>query len=95
MNDFAVTAIQDYFNEYLFEPNMSWPRYHFRQRSYARWAALELQKRMVEDDSDPLDIILEFMSEVKHCALITDREENQMLFSTAIDVAEDIMCLFL
>lgn len=107
MNESAILAIQKYMDEYLIEPGSNWPKYYFNQRSYSRWAAYEVQKRIIDEalrlpphitgrePRTPVDIIWGFISEMDNFSGISDNVHSQLIFSIAKDTAVDILYLFL
>ena len=107
MDDTAVWTIQKYIDDYLFEPRSNWPRHYLDQRSYSRWAAYEIQNRIMEEISrlpthitgrdpvSPIDIILEFISDMDYYHGLSDNKKSNLIFSIAIDTAKNILYLFL
>lgn len=106
MYDVAVSIIQDYMDEYLFEPSANWPEEEFNARSYARWTGNELVDRITRESmlppefisarplKSPYRIIEEFIDEMDYQARTTDNRNHHFIFSTARDTAIDIVLLF-
>lgn len=97
MKEAAVLAIQEYIDEYLFEPRINWPKEEFIRRSYSRWAADEILAR-IENDTEhqnPLDIIEKFMNDMDRYAELSDDRESYPIFVIAREEAEEIAFLFL
>lgn len=107
MNEASISVIQKYIDECLFEPRLKWPKYYFTERSYSRWAAYEIQERIIEEalrlpphitGREPrslVDIIKAFISEMDDLSETSDNKRFQLIFLIARDTAEDILCLFL
>jgi hypothetical protein len=105
MNEAAIYVIQKYIDVRLGLPLSSWPKYCFEERSYSRWAAYEIQERIMEEmlrlpshitereSRSPIDVILEFMDSMDSCS--EDYKKTAFIFSIAKDTAEDILGLFL
>lgn len=90
LQDDALIAIQSYVEECLFEPAANWPSYWFDRRSYERWAANEIIEAIRMDISkEPIDVVKEFIRTIDDfdCA----EPKAKMIFSTAKDVATDIL----
>lgn len=59
-NDTAVQALLDYLNE-SDEPEIYWPRHHFEESCFSRWAAWEMIEAIMDHPmKDPEDVIEEF-----------------------------------
>lgn len=96
MNELAVSVIQEYIDEYLFEPRSNWCKYEFNVRSYSRWAANEIIERIRNDsERSPVNIISEFIREVDLCCEKTPTNQAQLIFEVAKETATDIVLLFL
>lgn len=94
-NEVAAYMIAECLEENLFEPNKNWPDAAFEDRSYARWAAMELAERLMDRPYEDADTIVEeFMLRMALLAHITEDPTKQRLFSIARDTAEDILTLF-
>lgn len=106
MYDVATSIIQEYIDEYLFEPGPGWPIEEFVSRSYARWAGNELLKRIERESmrfpefisaqplKTPYKIIEEFIDEMDYQARETDNRTYHLICSSARDTAIDIVLLF-
>lgn len=97
MKEVAVSVIQEYIDEYLFEPSITWPDSEFNRRSYSRWAAEEILSRVIQEPSnrDPLDIIEEFANEMDRYLDYSDDKAIYFIFIVAKETAEDVAFLFL
>lgn len=101
----AVSIIQEYIDENLFEPNANWPEHEFKIRSYERWAGEELIKRITDESmilpvsgrtqKSPFRIIERYIDEMDYHATRTDNQHHRFIFSVARDTAIDIIILFL
>lgn len=91
MNEVAVSVIQEYIDEHLFEPASNWPKYYFQERSYSRWAAYEIKNRNITKNETPVDIINDFINEMNQF----EELNNKFIFSVARDAAKQILYLFL
>lgn len=95
LNEIAIDLITNYIEENLFDPEKSWPRDEFRQRSYARWAAGSILEEVMDATDIPAEITIEaFMLRMDCFAHSTRNEAGRILFSIARDTAEDILRLF-
>lgn len=93
-NDSAVMAIVSYMEECLFEPQACWPKYHFEQRAYSRWAASEILELVMDHPLTPPDeVVYEFILKMVIYSEVTESKEKSFIFSTARDTAEDILNL--
>lgn len=92
MDNRVIGAIEEYIFD-LPEPARDWPRYEFLKRSHEIWAATEILSiikchpyippyRLVEDFACKT----EKFSSIEH-----DDRNNSFIFSTAHDVATDIL----
>lgn len=108
MYEIAIMTIQEYIDEYLFEPQSNWPKYEFCSRCYERWTANELLKRIADESAllpehitgmkkrSPFNIINDFIQEMDECFEVSDSNQDcQLIFSTARETAIDIILLFL
>lgn len=107
MYEVAISTIQEYIDEYLFEPRPNWPEDEFILRSCSRWAAEELIKRITDETAilpnhisgcnkkSPYRIIEGFIDEMDYFAVTTDNKKHRVIFSNARDTAIDIILLFL
>lgn len=106
MYDIATSIIQEYIDEYLFEPAANWPEEEFNTRSWARWTGQELLSRIemesmrppefisVQPLKTPYRIIEEFIDDMDYQAKTTDNRKHHFICSTARDTATDIVLLF-
>ncbi len=106
MYDVAVSIIQEYMEECLFEPGYNWPDEEFKTRCYERWTANELLDRMSTESmrlpefisaqplKTPYHIIEEFIEEMDYHARSTDNRDHHFMFSVVRDTAIDIILLF-
>lgn len=93
MNERIKSAIADYANEYLFEPERTWPKYYFQQRSYSRWAITEILEYICcHPDISEIAAVAEFASKMDKFAKVdhSDKDDN-FIFFVAHDVAIDIL----
>ena len=102
----AVSIIQEYIDDNLFEPNANWPEYEFKNRCYERWAAEELITRITDESlilpdhvsgkrqKSPFRVIEKFIDEMDYHATRTDNQHHRFIFSIARDTAIDIIILF-
>ena len=86
----AIEYIQDYIWENLFEPNVHWPMYEFKRRSYARWAAFEILKRIKLSNEKPMHIVYKFYCTMDDFSKVDSDHDIAFLFKTAYETAEDI-----
>lgn len=92
MNKDAVTAIDRYISEYLFEPFWNWPPYWFEERSYSRWAANEILERVKNSQEPPTEVIKDF---IRTLDKLSDTDgSSRRIFMTAKEEAECILRLF-
>ena len=69
-NDAAVQALLDYLNE-SDEPEIYWPRHHFEESCFSRWAACEMIEAIMDHPmKDPEDVIEEFAIIIAFCGVI-------------------------
>lgn len=96
MYEVAAETIQEYLDQWLFEPNYRWPRIEFNRRSYARWAAKEILHRVQTEGNGRtvIDIIEEFRLEMDRCSEVDYDRDREFIFVTARETAEDIGSLF-
>lgn len=106
MYDVAISIIQEYIEECLFEPKCTWPEEEFNTRCYERWAGNELLERITNESmklpefisrqtlKSPYRIIEEFIDETDRQARSTDNKARHFMFSVARDTAIDIILLF-
>ena len=93
MNDEVIRAIQDYMDLYLFEPQKGWPKQEIESRTYARWAALELMNRLMDNPLEDPDIVIDcFVMEMAMYSHLGGSIGNH-IFGAALDTAADILQL--
>lgn len=99
MYETAISIVQEYIDEHLFDPNFNWQENFFAERSYSRWAAYTIRRMLVEESSNgsrfPIDVILEFICITDISLCKSDSRTSNLIFSTAKDTANSILCLFL
>lgn len=92
MNESTVLAVMRYVDRYLFVPSWAWPRRHFYERSYARWAADELIRRLLEHPfSYPEDIIEIFAIEMDCFSRFKEESGQNDIFRIANETATSIL----
>lgn len=96
MHEKEVSIVQDYIYECLFEPNIGWPKLEFARRTYARWAANEILKRISDDTlgRNVKDIIEEFRIETDRYSEVNYDRTKAFIFDVARETAEEIGSLF-
>lgn len=94
-NDMAVQALLDYLNE-SDEPETFWPRQHFEESCFSKWAAWELIEAIMDHPlKDPEDVIEEFAMKMLVYGLMWPKHSEQgMIFKTASDFAFECLELF-
>ena len=92
MDERAISAIEDYMFD-LFEPGRNWPKYEFNKRSYERWAAKEILKRIQQHPEIPaINLVEEYVLMTDEFSGIEHDERNDsFIFSVAHDMAENIL----
>lgn len=107
MYDIAITSIQRYMDEHLFEPGYNWPSDEFIKRSYSRWIADEIIDRIIFESNKlpqhisglerltPLEIINEMVDDLDYCSGKSYYGRFQNIFNVAKETAIDISMLFL
>ena len=92
MDERAISVIEDYMFD-LFEPGRNWPKYEFNKRSYERWAAKEILKRIQQHPEIPaINLVEEYVLMTDEFSGIEHDERNDsFIFSVAHDVATDIL----
>ena len=96
MYEKEIEAIKEYAEENLFEPNIAWPKLEFLRRTYARWTANEVIKRIKEEklNRNIKDIIEEFRLEVDRYSEVNYDRSKSFIFDVARETAEEIGSLF-
>lgn len=94
-NEVAAHTIAESLEENLFEPNKNWPDTTFEERSYARWAAMELANRLMDRPYESPDLIIEeFMLKMEMFSIAASDPVKSRIFTVAKETAEDILTLF-
>lgn len=62
----------------------------FRNRSYARWAAIEILYQVETDSRNPLDVVEDFAARMNQFSL-TRFGDSGFIFAVAFDTAMDIV----
>ena len=92
----AEVMIGEFLDEYLFEAMPSWPKREFQNRSYERWAAKEILRRIVECPEDSVvNTIQKFIEDLYVFEEDSDDWSSVRIFRVARETAEDILKLFL
>lgn len=88
-NDMVVQALLDYLNE-SDESEIYWPRHHFEESCFSRWAAWEMIEAILDHPfDDPEDVIEEFTMKMVIFSSIADGTDEGRIFSIAADFAAD------
>lgn len=92
MDERVTFAIQEYMYD-LFEPDRNWPKYEFRKRSYARWAASEILKCIQTNQNiPPMKVVEDFVQKTdEYSGIDHDDRNDSFIFYIAHDVATDIL----
>lgn len=92
MDERVIFVIREYIYT-LFEPSRNWPEYEFRKRSYERWAASEILKRIQQNrDISPVKVIEKFARETdEYSGVDHDDRNDSFIFYVSHDVAVDIL----
>ena len=89
----AVKILENYIID-LPEPGLKGKGYVFLQESYTRWAAEELLKDILENESvDPVIVVESFRKKVDRYS--TMNTNTSYMFSVAYDVATNILDILL
>lgn len=92
----AEILINEYLEQYLFEPQISWPKCEFDVRSYSRWAAKEILRRLKErPETGVINIIQGFMDELDYYTDLSEHWTSAKIFRIARETSEDLLKLFL
>lgn len=96
MNEDAAIVIINYMEENLFEPKQNWPKDEFYRRSYSRWAANEILELVLKHPFDAAHSLIEgFFFQMLYFSHLSKSESANLIFSIAMETAEDILLLFL
>lgn len=93
MDNRVVSAIEDYIYD-LTDPQRSWPKYYFRQRSFSRYAAGEILTLVKKASSfqESIDAVTDFGIKMKSFAIMDHDDKNDaQIFSVAYEVTTDIL----
>ncbi|MCM1525231.1 MAG: hypothetical protein NC120_12330 [Ruminococcus sp.] len=86
-----IGMIQRYRDEHLFEPNANWPFYHFKERSYSRWAADRIISDIIASSNDPVTVIRSFVNTSKNFYGLGKPADD--IFRAAYEVGSDILSI--
>lgn len=93
-NNYILSVIQKYADEYLKEPKCGLPRSCFEQRSYQMWAVDEILKSIGESKSvSPIAVVEDFVRKMDKFSC--SNRKNSVIFSVAHDVAINILDMLL
>lgn len=93
--EIAIQKILECLEENLFEPHYAWPHNSFEERSYSRWAAIEIANLLMDRPYEcPDTIVEEFMLKMMYLENTTDDPKKNRIFGIAYRTAEDILTLF-
>lgn len=102
MNDVDILILESYVDD-LATPKDLWPKYHFDELSYTRWAADEILTRAIDQTDrlpshitgvhtpDVFDVIEEFAFDMQCCYESNDNWQYRKMFLIAIDTANDML----
>ena len=94
-NEKAARLIVECLDENLFEPQKDWPIDVFEERSYARWAAMEIWQMLMDRPHEEADAIIEeFMLKMAIYSECVEDARKRRIFRIAKNTAEDILTLF-
>ncbi len=95
MNDVAISTVIKYIEEKLFPPDIKWPKEIFKERTYSRWSAYEIIRRLMDRPFDMPDAVIDdFIIDMVIRTRRDDCDDRGYIFEPAIDTAEDIRNLF-
>ncbi len=90
--DGIVNKVMVYFNDYLFPPGREWTKYYKLERSYERWAASYLIRRLLDNRDKPgISVIEDTALYFQNAARSTTVKEQRHLFAVAADTVTDIL----
>lgn len=93
-NDYILSVIQGYADKCLREPQRWLPREYFEQRSYQKWAVNEILKSIKDSEVIPPVMVVEnFIRKMDDFSC--KNQKTSIIFSTAHDIAEDILDVLL
>lgn len=88
-------TIYNYIEENLFAPARDWPEHEFRRRSYERWAAYKILKRILKaPEVEPFLVILYFRYQMDYLSRIREHSDAEFIFTTARNIVDEIITLF-
>ena len=90
----CIDLLNGYCEQYMFEPELWWPKEEFRERSYSRWAAFTILSKIKETSFDPVLICEGFINNMRRFSEIRE-ERDQSMFSIAEDTAWILKDLFI
>ena len=87
-----IRTIIDYVEEYLPEPQATWPKVEFLRMSYSRWAANYIIKLLYNNPTHtPIRVIEDFKYQMnKYIQKSTNHPEANVPFQYAYEVACDL-----
>lgn len=86
----CLETLETFLNKNLFMPSARWSTYEFGKRSYERWAATEAIDRVMQSDSNPIDILQRFLNQLHNCELEATDPSVRMIFESAYDIVEQM-----
>lgn len=89
----CLETLEKFMDEELFMPSIRWPTYEFDKRSYERWAASEVIQRIMHSKLKPIDILQNFLIQLRNCELESDDPNVRMIFETAYNTVEQMGAL--
>lgn len=94
-SELAISIIQEYIEQHLFSPSPSWSNDEFEKRSYAQWAAYEIVNRIMDKPFEmPIYVIENFMFEMAMYTHYGEDEHRSSIFQIAVEIAEELVLLF-
>lgn len=93
MNKRVELLITNYIQEYLFEPERTWPEYYFKERCYSRWAAMEILEYIQNHPQmSAIESVKEFIHKTDQFMSVDHLDRNDtFIFSVAHNVAVNIL----
>lgn len=92
INDYAIQTILNYVEKHLFIPQKKWDTHLLDQRIYARWAAMEIVERLINNPlTDADDVIFWYAIEMSMYLRMSTDEKTVFIFTTAKETAEEIL----
>lgn len=92
-NEAAITTLSYHIDRCYFEPHSKWPKEIIEENAYERAAAFEILQLLIDHpEDDPRNIVEDYYDKVSYYWAISEEGSRQeMIFSTAILVADDIL----